>query len=162
MFIPIKESLSKSQKYLDISIKDLSDYMKRTGDERDKVEKFCDSVITVYGSLAMLQRSQSNLDGLSIQIKNEYNASKYLYRVRVQIGLREGQYDENYTSWAVFPKEMSDERIESYLTSLGWALEGYPCHTGDWDCCGRFFANSIFIERKGSRVLVTQSFGRDV
>jgi len=70
--------------------------------------------------------------------------------------------DDAGVAWAVFPRRWTDAAITRFLEARGWYTDGYRCHSGDYDCCGRLGARAAYIVRRGSRALARQSFYRDV
>ena len=64
--------------------------------------------------------------------------------------------------WGVFPVAMTDGEIIDFWDANVGCSDGWRCHDGDWDCCGRMFGGSLGLWRTSTRVLATQNVGRDV
>jgi len=68
---------------------------------------------------------------------------------------------ESGTHWWVFNEKMNDEEIRTYI-DMYWVDSEGTDWTSSYDCTGRYFASKVCIYRRGSRTLVTQSWGYDV
>ena len=73
-----------------------------------------------------------------------------------------GDYGDSGVLWAVYPPKLSNDEISQMWEDTAGEWYGRDCGPHAGDCCGRIFKRSAWIQRRGSRALVTQSWGRDI
>jgi hypothetical protein len=79
----------------------------------------------------------------------------------IRHGVQRSEDDDGYTRWYVIRRGT----IGWYPVlerRLGVAMQPTRCHSGDWDCCGRFFSDGARVRVQGDRILVAASYSRDV
>ncbi len=89
--------------------------------------------------------------------------------------VRNMRYDDDAGGrlWAVFPRRYSDERIRQFFRMHGVWTDGHYQRTGKFALSmggdgvrsggpGSYYEDGLVFRRKGSRVLVTQSWGYDI
>ena len=78
----------------------------------------------------------------------------------VSHGTRGDLDSDSYTQWFVIRRGQTG--WWPILENLGVAMRETRCHSGDWDCCGRFFSRGAYVKATDSRILVKVSYARDV
>ena len=120
-------------------------------------------IADLYGQLSESRMHAAKLFSQLDEARRRNAHDRALLRL---LGCRYGHTEhkdgDSGLDWWVFPARLSDERIMEALELAGVAVEGWNCHEGDYDCCGRIFARDVWLQHKGSRVIARQSWGRDV
>jgi len=71
------------------------------------------------------------------------------------------EYGDSCTLWVVLPGTMSEEEAKATVEKIGFAPEPLRCHHS-YDCCGRWYFDSYWLRRGGSRWLCTWHHYRNV
>lgn len=79
----------------------------------------------------------------------------------IRSGVKRYVDDDGYTTWFVI-RRGTVGWYPVLERRLGVAMRETRCHSGDWDCCGRFFSRGASVRVQGDRILVTASYARDV
>lgn len=79
----------------------------------------------------------------------------------VAFGKNEDEAGEYGSAWWEFGDPIEADDALDRLRNAGVRVEGWTCHSGDWDCCGRTFSHGAVVRVSNSRTLVHQSWSRD-
>lgn len=79
---------------------------------------------------------------------------------RLGVGVAKRTPSDSGVGWWLFTN-MTEDEARRALERDGMSLEGPRCHH-EHDCCGCGFLRPAVFRRVGKRVLVTQSFGRNI
>lgn len=79
----------------------------------------------------------------------------------VRHGVKRYEGDDSFTRWYVI-RRGTVGWYPVLERRLGVAMQPTRCHTGDYDCCGRFFSRGASVRVRGDRILITASYTRDV
>lgn len=76
-------------------------------------------------------------------------------------GVQENSYGDCQRHWFVFPASYSTFDVVRWLRDHDVHYHPTRCHH-EYDCCGRWYSDGVWITRKGSRVLAVIGWYRNV